>query len=290
MWSGRIDDGVKAYESALAQKIAYVGPDDPEVAALLSNYAASLLEVERLEPALRTAERASEIINHLADPDDDRIDPIRVNLAAVLIGANHDDEALALLLTARAHNVQRLGETNTIVANIDSNLSTIYNARGDHDRAIAALQSALAIEEKALGPDHIEVATVLYNLSVSYRSKHDYARAISAARRAAQIQGAKSLGSDRHRMALTMVALNANEAGDFAQALAVTETVLGFSRPAETPQTVAWAQLERARALIGLHRALEARPLLVSARAAYAGLHMTQRVEQIDGLLAQRKH
>jgi hypothetical protein len=32
--------------------------------------------------------------------------------------------------------------------------------------------------------------------------------------------------------------------------------------------------------------AAEARPVLVTARASYAGLHMTQRVEPIDALLA----
>ena len=286
MWSGHVDDGVKAYDSAIAQEIAYAGPDDPEVASLLGNYAASLLEVERLEPALRAADRATEIIGHLADPNDDRIDPIRVNLAAVLIGANQDDEALGLLETARANNVRRFGETNTIVANIDSNLATIYNARGDHDKAIAFLGSALAIEEKLLGPDHVDVASVYFNLAASYRYKHDYRGSITAALHAAQIFGARSPGSDRHRMALTMAALGANEAHDYAQALTLTASVLGFAQRAETPQTLAWAQLERARALIALGRAGEARPLLVAARAGYAGLNMTQRVEQCDGLLA----
>ncbi|MBC7975305.1 MAG: hypothetical protein H7138_09990, partial [Myxococcales bacterium] len=56
--------------------------------------------------------------------------------------------------------------------------------------------------------------------------------------------------------------------------------------PAETAQTPAWAQLERATALIALHRPAEARPLLVDARVKYAGLNMTKRVEQIDTMLA----
>jgi hypothetical protein len=84
-----------------------------------------------------------------------------------------------------------------------------------------------------------------------------------------------------------MIAMTANESGDFAQALAVTQTVLGFTKPPESPQTLAWPQLERARALIALHRPAEARPLLVAARAAYAGLNMTQRVQQIDDMLVR---
>jgi tetratricopeptide (TPR) repeat protein len=287
MWSGHVDDGVKAYDLAVAQKTAYLGPDDPDLAALLSDYAASLLEVGRLQPALDAAEHAARIINNLADPDDDRVDPIRVNLAAVLIGVNQDDEALRLLETARANNTKRFGEANTIIATIDTNLAMIYSARGQYDRAIGSLRSALAINQKLIGADHVEVANVLYNLAATYRSQHDYPAALTAAQKAAQIFGARSPGSDRHRAALTMAAGAANDAGQFAQALPMTATVLGFAQPSEDPQTIAWAQLERARTLIGLGRATEARPLLVTARASYAGLNMTPRVAEIDALLAR---
>ncbi|HET7500606.1 MAG TPA: serine/threonine-protein kinase [Kofleriaceae bacterium] len=286
MWSGHVDDGIQAYEAAIAQEVAYAGEGDPEVASLYGNYATSLLEVERIEPALRAAERATQIIGQLADPNDDRIDPIRVNLAAVLIGADRHDQALGLLETARANNVRRLGETNTIVANIDSNLATIYNTRGQYDQAIARLESALAIERKLLGAEHTDVAAVYYNLAAAYRYKHDYAPSIAAARHAAQIFASKSAGSDRHRLSLTLAAEAANDGRELAQALELTETALGFARPAENAQTQAWAQLERARALIGVGRPGEARPLLVSARAGYLGQNNTQRVREVDDLLA----
>jgi tetratricopeptide (TPR) repeat protein len=287
MWSGRVDDGVAVYESAVAQEIAYVGPDDLEVAQLLGDYAASLLEVNRVAPALDVARRADKIIQRLEDATDDRIDQIRVNIAAVLIAANRQDEALPLLETARANNVKRLGETNTVIANIDLNLAVIYNARRDDRRALDYLHAALETDEKLLGPDHVEVASVAYTLGETYCLRRDYARAIGAALRAAKIYAAASLGSDRHRTALTLAAQAANEMRDFRQALALTAEALGFARPAENPQTPAWTQLERARALLGLHRAAEARPLLVAARASFAGLRVTQRVEQIDSLLTK---
>ena len=287
MWSGHVDDGIRAYESAIAQKAAYVGGDDPDLASVLSDYASSLLDAQRLDDAMRAADRAFQIVASVVDPDDDRLDPIRMTLAAVLIAANQDDEALGLLEVARAHTVRRLGETNTIVASIDANLAAIHIGKREYDRAIAALQSALAIDEKLLGADRLEIAGVLYNLAAAYRSKHDYAEAIARSRRAAAIYEAKSPGSDRHRLALTMAANAANDARDFAQGLELTAAALGFARPAESPQTPAWAQLERARALIGLRRAAQARPLLDAARAAFAALHMPERVKQADDLLAQ---
>jgi tetratricopeptide (TPR) repeat protein len=214
-----------------------------------------------------------------------------MTLAAVLIAANQDtqgdNEAFGLLQVAREHAVRRLGETSTLVAGIDSNLATIYVTRHEYDRALAALRSALAIDEKLLGADRLEVAGVLYNLASAYRSKHDPAPAIASARRAAAIYAARSPGSDRHRLALTLAAAAANDSRDFATGLELTAAALGFDRHAESARTTAWAQLERARALIGAGRAGEARPLLGAARAAYAGLHMRERVQQADDLLAQ---
>ncbi|HEX4417406.1 MAG TPA: tetratricopeptide repeat-containing protein kinase family protein, partial [Kofleriaceae bacterium] len=286
--SGHIEDGITAYESAIAQDIAELGPDDPEVASLLGNYASSLLDVQHLDAALDSAERAMQIIHNLADPNDDRIDPIRVNLAAVLISANRKEEqALALLRTARAHYVQRFGATTPLVANIDSNLATIYNDRGDYDQAIAALESALAIDEKLLGSDHADVGAVRFNLAAAYRFRGDYDRAIANALRAAEIFGSKSPGSDRHRGALTMAANAANDAGDFARGLELSARALDFPRPAEGIQTTAWSKVEHGRALIGLHRPEQARPFLIEARAGYSQIVMPQRVQQCEALLAK---
>jgi eukaryotic-like serine/threonine-protein kinase len=287
MWSGRVDDGIRAYDSAIAQKAADLGGDDPELASALSDYASSLLDAQRLDDAMRAADRAFQILASAVDPDDDRLDPIRISLAAVLIGANQDDEAFGLLQVARDHAVRRVGETSTLVASIDSNLANIYIARHEYDRALSALRSALAIDEKLLGADRLEVAGVLYNLASAYRSKHDPAPAIASVRRAAAIYAARSPGSDRHRLALTVAAAAANDSRDFATGLELTAAALGFDRPAESAQTTAWAQLERARALIGAGRAAGARPLLGAARTVYAGLHMPERVQQADDLLAQ---
>jgi tetratricopeptide (TPR) repeat protein/predicted Ser/Thr protein kinase len=288
MWSGKIDDGIKAYEAAIAQNTADLGPDDPEVASMLGNYASSLLDVQRLDPALAAAERAMRIINRLADPDDDRIDPIRINLAAVLLGANKKQgEAFAMLTTARGHYVQRYGETSSMVAVIDIDLALIHNDRGEYAESIARLRSALAIDEKLLGPDHAEVAVVWFNLAAAYRFAKDYPAAIQAGLTSAEITGKRSPGSDRQRLGLTMAANAANDAGSFEAALGYATSALAFTKPPEAAETTAWGQLERARALIGVHRGGEARPLLASARKTYAGLAMTARVAQCDALLGQ---
>jgi mannose/cellobiose epimerase-like protein (N-acyl-D-glucosamine 2-epimerase family) len=82
-----------------------------------------------------------------------------------------------------------------------------------------------------------------------------------------------------------MQAWIANEAGDPARALEVTATALGFPDRPQDPQMRAWPELERARALLALHRAGEARPLLGDARGLYQQLNLPARVNQIDALL-----
>ncbi len=287
MWSGHVEEGKQAYDAAIAAQSARLGPDDPEVASILSDYAASLLEVEHVPEALAAAVRATKIIEGagaLIDPADDRIDPLRVNLGAVLASADHDDEARALLETARSNLVKRYGEHTTQISNIDSNLSSILLRKGEYDHAVKLLEAALATNEQLLGPDHVEVAQVLYNLAAARRYKHDYPAAIAAARRASKIYAKLSPGSDRHRSSLVMGANAANDAADHAQALELTRAALAFEKPPEDPQTLAWAQLEHARALIGVRRGSEARPFIDAARTVYTRLGMTARVTQIDAL------
>ena len=244
---------------------------------------------ERLDAALHAAERATRSSTTSRDPSDDRIDPIRVNLAAVLIGANQDDEALAPARDRARQQRARLGETNT------DRRQHRFEPRDDLQRAAATttarsryLTSALAIEREAARRATTSRSPACCSTSpASYRYKHDYPASIAAARRAAQIFGAKSPGSDRHRIALTMAALGAPTRPTTSRRRSSSPRPRSASPgPPRARRPSAWAQLERARALIGLDRAGEARPLLVDRARRYAGLNMTQRVQQIDDLRA----
>jgi len=91
------------------------------------------------------------------------------------------------------------------------------------------------------------------------------------------------------RQTLGHIALIQNLRRSFADALAAATEVLAMPGvDATEQQTGAWARLEAARALIGLHREpARARELLGQARARYADLKMKKRLDQIDELLAQ---
>jgi|GEM_PF-5207015 len=213
MWSGHVDEGVKLHDQAIAMIIDQRGADHPELGTVYSNYAASLLAVGRGSQALEIAQRAMKILDHSHEPDA-VLDPIRTNLAAVLLDSGRNDEAAALFVRARAGYVARLGEHTTMVANIDQNLAVIYLDAGDTRRAVATLEQALTTTEQLIGGDRIEIADVLYNLAAARRKAGDLAGALAATTRASTIYHTYAAGSDRHRSSLTMIATIDNMLGD----------------------------------------------------------------------------
>nr|MBA3395784.1 tetratricopeptide repeat protein [Deltaproteobacteria bacterium] len=287
MWTGKVAEGIALYDRAIALEIERLGADHPDIGQILSDYAASLIAADREADAIAIAERALAIVERSADPNDRLVDDVRVNVAAVLIDDNA--RARALLETARANYIAHDGVRNSKVANVDNNLAVLLLDDGKPEQAIVMLEESLATTEQLLGADRTEVAEVLFNLAVAHRAKGDYGAALAAARRCADIYGAKRPGTDRHRTSLAMVAAIANQRRDHATALAATETALGFPKPPEDPQSTAWPQLERARALIAVKRKAEARPLLAAARASYAAIGLPGRVEEIDRLVAQTR-
>src|SRR5205823_2142754 len=158
------------------------------------------------------------------------------------------------------------GEHSAAVAKVDMNLAQVAIARGDFATAVRTLEGALAIYEAQIGADALDTGDVVYNLVAALRAAGDIARARPLAARAVAIFGAKAPGSIRHRTALDMAAELANTAKDPAAAEKLARASLALAKPDDDPQIVAWTELELGRALVGLHRASEARPLIADAR------------------------
>ncbi len=288
LWSSKVDEGIAAYERIVAEEAARIGADHPDVAALTADYAVSLLEAGRYEPALVQARRAMAILEKIGDENDQSSDNARVNLAAALLGTDNDAEAKVLFETARRHYVLHQGERSTAVAHIDMNLAVVAMDAHEPARAITLLESALATYEVVIGPDRPDTADVLYNLAAARRDANDLAGAQAAAQRAADIYTKVRPGVERHVLALSMVASMANRRGDPATALARTDDVMHLPTPPDQ-QAYAWTEVERARALIAVNRPAEARPLLVDARDRYGKVPLPGRVKEIDDLLAQMR-
>jgi tetratricopeptide (TPR) repeat protein len=155
--------------------------------------------------------------------------------------------------------------------------------------AIALLEKALATTIALLGPDRTEVADVLYNLAAARRDGGDKKRALADFQRCATINEAHRPGSERHQLALALVANMANDLGEWSTALAATDATLTMPTEGLNQPTAALLAVQRARTLIGLRRNAEARPFLEKARAVYTALSSTERIAEIDRLLAQTR-
>ncbi len=289
MWSGQVDQGKADYDKAIAMRIEQLGADHPRVGISLADYAGSLLEAQHVDDALEVARRAIAIIEKSTDPSDQAIDSARVNLAAVLTDAGLNEEARALFETARARYIKHHGVRSTVVANIDMNLAIIHMDANEIPKAVALLEESLATDEALLGKERMEVAEVLFNLAVARERNGDLPGAQAAARRCAEIYAAKRPNTARHALALALLAKMSNSRRDYAAVLAATEQALQMKLNNADVQTIAWPTLERARALIGLGRSKEAKPLLTTARAMYAAIPLPGRVDEIDRLLAQMR-
>jgi tetratricopeptide (TPR) repeat protein len=206
----------------------------------------------------------------------------------VLLGADQDDRAEPLLRRARQTVEQVLGAESPTIATIDSDLSLIARDRGKLDESVALLRGAAGIQETALGSTHPELAATLYNLAGALRDTHDLAGALAAAQRCAAIRAKSLPRSDLYAFSLILQAGIENQLHRHEDALRDASLALEGPAPRADFQVTAWAQLERGRALVELHRDLDvARNMLETSRAAYAKNHLDQRVTEIDGLLAR---
>jgi eukaryotic-like serine/threonine-protein kinase len=288
LWTGKVAEGVALYERTIDAMTARLGHDDSGVGVALTELSRLLSDAGQYERALAPARRAVAILERSTDPTDRSLGDARINLAAALVGGGHADEARELLETARTEQLAHPGDADPTLGIIDENLGLQYLDDNDTSRALALLEEALADTTRAVGPDRTETADVLYNLSVAQRKAKQLAVALATARRCADIYGARRPGTMRHLYALDQSASLANDLHQFSAALSATATVLALPA-ADDPQARPWAQLEQGRALIGLGRAVQARPVLAAARASYAAIPEPDRVAEIDALLARTR-
>ena len=157
MWSGHVDDGVKAYESAISRRSPTPAPTRRSPRCSATTPASACSTSSGSSPTMHAAERANR----------DRRPPSRTRATTGsirsgqprrgLISANRNNEALALLDTARANNVRRFEQHqhNRRQRGTEprDNLPTRAVTTTRRSRSSC---STLAIDQK-LGEDHVDV-------------------------------------------------------------------------------------------------------------------------------------
>jgi serine/threonine-protein kinase len=165
---------VRLLEDAVALAERELGPDDPRLAAALTDLAETLSKYpgKEVRPRADSAlERALAILR--AQQGD-----VRAELASALhlSAVGRDVSYLPRLREALELRRSLYGENHSAVAATLNDMALMLEPFDPH-AADTLLERAAAINERILGPDHAQTLTILNNLAGRYRDRGDYAKA-----------------------------------------------------------------------------------------------------------------
>ena len=161
------------YERALALREKRLGPDHPDTAETLNNFALSLREEGNYEAARALLERAL-AINEKAFGPEHAATATSVNNLALLLRDQRDLAAARPLFERALASVEKsFGADHPATAASLGNLGLLLKDEGDLPAARALFERALAIDEKALGADHPDTANDLGNLALLLKQAGD---------------------------------------------------------------------------------------------------------------------
>ncbi len=243
---GRLDEARDAYERAIADTEAELGPDHPSLAAMIVNLAqvhelAGAPQQSRtlaargvalarqrsnrllLAVALRTVGRADQALGRLAQAQATFVEA--ADITRETFGTRHHEYGSALANLGSCQQAQgdsaralatyeealtaieaSVGERHSDVAVVLSAIGDIHADAGRADAATAAYGRALALFERTLGPEHVHVANVAVRLGNVQAASGDLERAHDNLTRALQLHTA-GYGEHHEWTASTALAL-----------------------------------------------------------------------------------
>jgi|HubBroStandDraft_3_1064219.scaffolds.fasta_scaffold06880_3 tetratricopeptide (TPR) repeat protein len=141
------------------------GPNDPSVAAYLTNLSVILRDTRRLSEAEVVCRRALEISQQALGASHPRVATCLSNLAGVLETTSRVDEAEQLLRRAIDIDSKYYGDQHPEVGTDLNNLAKLLRTVGRITEAESLFRRALDIEEKRYGREHPNIAQRLNNLA-----------------------------------------------------------------------------------------------------------------------------
>ncbi len=185
--SGRIREARDDFEAVLANDIARLGEDHPEVVTVLAALSATYYQLDDHVAAEHYATRALDVMTRVLGEDHPERALVLSGYAAVLQALHRRDEAIAAARSALSIQERAFGSKHPAVAGALNNLAMML---GPTDEAMTLLRRALVIIETARGPEHREVAYCLNNLGHLGFLRGEVESAIADHERAAAILSA----------------------------------------------------------------------------------------------------
>jgi tRNA A-37 threonylcarbamoyl transferase component Bud32 len=266
------ENPVPLLRRALSIRLARLGPESPEVANLLNSLGTALGSQGRSGEAELFLRRSLSLRERLWGERDPLVAEVLHNLSGLAWQSDRIDEALQLQRRALAIREASLPEDAPELTSSRQALALfLFDQRGPSDaEAMRLLEKVLALHEKIYGPDHPELAQTLFNLGLSWADLGDDRHARPYLERSLAIYE-RTLEPDHPLLlkALSAVADQHRQNGRAAEARPLDQRVLDVtgSRLAADPENLSLLGA-RVRALLGLGRIDEARPIVASLRAS----------------------
>jgi tetratricopeptide (TPR) repeat protein len=162
---GRVEEGLRKHEEALAMYQRLTEGDDPDVATSLSNVASSLFALGRSSEALPKLEEALAMDRRLFKGDHPAVALSLNNLAACLDKLGRSREALPILEEALAMDRRLFKDDRPDIASLIGTLANCLNTLGRNAEALPKFEEAFAMRRRLFQGDHPDLALSLNNLA-----------------------------------------------------------------------------------------------------------------------------
>jgi tetratricopeptide (TPR) repeat protein/tRNA A-37 threonylcarbamoyl transferase component Bud32 len=265
-YAGRSQEAVVAGQQALAlwQKLPDVGPADLATAHM--TVGTTLLSRAQYLDAIPYFRRALALWEQAGGPNHPNVATVLNNLGAAQSGAEMFEEARASLERTLSIRLRTFDPMNPKVGSAWGNLAVALAGLGRYEEAVADYDRALTITERA--HNDAEIAHQLTGMAQALLALHRPREALERAERALAIRR-RLLGDAHPRLAYTLILLAMADAdlGQFARGLGEAQAavrILEKTVEASSPELTR-AQVEVARAQLGLHAVHDALPILERA-------------------------
>ncbi len=266
---GDIEAAETASERVREATEAWLGPDHPELAAVLNNLGAIARERGEFERALVRFDRAIEILAAAWGEQHVLVARALLNRGTVLADLGRHDEALAAFERARAVFERDPAAAQADLARAWKGLAGVAFARWQLDAAAEGFRRALALESASLGEQHPSVAVTCTNLGMIETELAHYPEAIALHERAAAILRA-TVGPQHPHLVVVLdgLAVAQERAGQIDRAIATVDEALAIATATDSPN-LSQALLRRGQLELGRGDANAARDWLERAVAAF---------------------
>ncbi len=199
---GLLDQAKPLIERALEMRRELLGPDHPDVAESLHNYAEVLSwrgELDQAEPMFR---EAVAIRRRALGAGHSDVAASLKNLAVNLTWQDKNEEAEPYYRQALAIQRREFGDRHPDVAETMADLGGVVHDLGRLDEAEALHRESLAIRRQARGENHPDVATSMLYLADTLKGRGDLDEAEQLYRRSQAI-ARRALGDDHPRLVVS---------------------------------------------------------------------------------------